>query len=164
MSTSATSSRRAWPRAASASVEGGRLRVGLKDGREISVPIDWFGWLRGATEAELQDFHLIEDGGGIWWESIDEGVSVPWLFGLPEFPPRADLDRYVVEYRQDGRRWVAEIPDLDSSTWARTLSAAKRDARVLIARLLDVHHLDRAGIEVVDEVHSAAPARVGAQR
>jgi hypothetical protein len=55
----------------------------LDDGRQLTVPLDWFDWLDGATDAERADVNVIEDGLGIWWESIDEGLSVPWLFGLP---------------------------------------------------------------------------------
>jgi hypothetical protein len=66
-----------------------------------------------------------------------------------------------VEYSHDGRRWIAEIEDLDSSTWGRTLAAARREARWLIAELLGVDDLDRAGIQVIDEVHAREPTRVG---
>ena len=24
------------------------------------------------------------DGAGVWWEGLEDGVSVPWLFGMPE--------------------------------------------------------------------------------
>lgn len=71
------------PTAVSVEVDEDWLRVGLADGRELTVPLDWFLWLHGATDADKADLHLIEDGLGIWWESIDEGLSVPWLFGLP---------------------------------------------------------------------------------
>ena len=71
------------PRATSAVVSGDRLRVALEDGRELLVPTDWFGWLATATAAQREDVHVIELGLGIWWEALDEGVSVPWLLGLP---------------------------------------------------------------------------------
>ena len=71
------------PRATSALVEGDRLHVVLADGRHLSVPLEWFEWLDTATDAQKADLHVIEDGLGIWWETIDEGLSVPWLFGLP---------------------------------------------------------------------------------
>jgi hypothetical protein len=64
-------------------VEDDRLRVALKDGRELSVPLAWFGWLEGATNEQRRDLEVIEYGLGIWWEALDEGVSVPWLLGLP---------------------------------------------------------------------------------
>jgi hypothetical protein len=74
------------PRAVSAIVDADRLRVALQDGREVSVPVTWFDWLAGATDAQRHDVRIIEGGVGIWWEQLDDGVSVPWLFGLPEWP------------------------------------------------------------------------------
>jgi hypothetical protein len=67
-------------------VDASRLWVSLKDGREISVPLAWFDWLASADEAARQDFRILEGGSGIWWETIDEGLSVPGLFGLSESP------------------------------------------------------------------------------
>jgi Protein of unknown function (DUF2442) len=147
-----------WPRGVSVTIDRERLRVELKDGREVSVPLGWFPWLAGATDEDRQDFELIEGGRGIWWERLDEGLSVPGLLGLPESPPRQKQDRYVIEYRREGKRWVAELPALDSSTWGATLAAAKREGRAALAMLLDVEDLETAGIEVVDEVHSTAVA------
>ncbi len=71
------------PRARSAAIDVDRLRVSLEDGREISVPLAWFRWLDGASAEQVADLEIIELGLGIWWESLDEGVSVPWLLGLP---------------------------------------------------------------------------------
>src|SRR3970282_1799929 len=100
-----------WPRAASVAVERERLRVSLKDGREIVVPVDWFDFLTKATDEQRQRFRLDEYGAGTPWDELEDGISVPSLFGLPESPPRRILDRYVVEYRRDGRVWNAEIRD-----------------------------------------------------
>ena len=71
------------PRASSADIADDRLRVALEDGRELSVPLAWFSWLEGATPQQRDDLAVIESGLGIWWEALDEGVSVPWLLGLP---------------------------------------------------------------------------------
>jgi hypothetical protein len=71
------------PRATSAVVADDRLRVALEDGRELSVPLAWFRWLEGATDAQRADLEVIEYGLGVWWGALDEGVSVPWLLGLP---------------------------------------------------------------------------------
>ena len=71
------------PRARSAVVDHERLCVALEDGREISVPLAWFGWLEQATKEQRADVEVIEFGLGIWWQALDEGVSVPWLLGLP---------------------------------------------------------------------------------
>ncbi len=71
------------PRATSAAVEADRLRISLADGRELTVPVAWFRWLESASEEQRSHFDIIEFGLGLWWESLDEGVSVPWLLGLP---------------------------------------------------------------------------------
>jgi hypothetical protein len=71
------------PVATAAVVADGRLHVTLGDGREIIVPISWFDWLANATDEQRSALDLIEGGEGIWWEQLDEGVSVPGLLGLP---------------------------------------------------------------------------------
>jgi predicted RNase H-like HicB family nuclease len=161
MSIASNSALTPWPRAASAAVEGERLHVSLKDGRQISVPLDWFAFLATATDDQRQRFELDEYGAAISWDELEDSISVPSLFGLPENPPRRIQDRYVVEYRHAGRVWNAEIRDLESSTRGRTLSDAKRNAREILAMLLNLTDLDEAGIDVVDEV--SAPEAVGAR-
>jgi len=72
------------PRAVRAGVDGARLWVALEDGRDVSAPVSWFDWLASATPAQRDDLRIIEGGLGIWWEQLEDGVSVPWLLGLPE--------------------------------------------------------------------------------
>ncbi len=55
------------------------LKVGLADGREISVPLDWFPRLCKATRTQRSKWRLIGRGLGIHWEEIDEDVSVEAL-------------------------------------------------------------------------------------
>jgi hypothetical protein len=50
--------------------------VTLADGREVSVPFEWFPRLRDATEDERKAWRLIGGGVGIHWEAIDEDISV----------------------------------------------------------------------------------------
>ena len=57
------------------------VHVRLLDGREISVPVEWFPRLRDATEEQRKRWRLIGKGVGIHWEDIDEGVSVAALLG-----------------------------------------------------------------------------------
>jgi hypothetical protein len=71
------------PRAVAARVDGARLHVSVADGREITVPVSRFEFLESASDAERADLRLIGNGRGIWWEQLEEGVSVPQLFGLP---------------------------------------------------------------------------------
>lgn len=72
-----------YPLAASAAIDRERLRIALKDGRELSVPVAWFDWLAHASDDERGELRIVEDGQGIWWDRLDDGVSVPDLFGLP---------------------------------------------------------------------------------
>ncbi len=86
MSSSMTTSTLSRPRAVSAACDATHLHVSIADGRMVSVPLDWFDWLVGAEPAQRDDLKIIEGGAGIWWEQLDDGVSVPGLLGLPENP------------------------------------------------------------------------------
>ena len=55
------------------------LRVELRDGREIAVPLDWFPVLRDASPAQRAAWRLIGGGVGINWAELDEDVSVAGL-------------------------------------------------------------------------------------
>jgi len=55
------------------------LHVQLLDGREISVPLEWFPKLRDATEKQKANWRLIGKGVGIHWEDMDEDLSVAGL-------------------------------------------------------------------------------------
>jgi len=48
----------------------------LEDGRELSIPLEWFPRLRKATEEQLNKWRLIGKGEGIHWDEIDEDISV----------------------------------------------------------------------------------------
>ena len=71
------------PTAADAAVIGDQLRVTLRDGRELSVPIAWFSWLAEAPATDRAHLRITEDGLGLWWDALDEGISVPGLLGSP---------------------------------------------------------------------------------
>ncbi|MBW7959694.1 MAG: DUF2442 domain-containing protein [Candidatus Promineofilum sp.] len=55
------------------------LVVGLSDGREISVPLEWFPRLRQAMPEQRENWRLIARGIGIHWEDIDEDIAVSTL-------------------------------------------------------------------------------------
>lgn len=59
------------------------MRVALADGRELSVPLEWFPRLRDASPALRQNWRLIGHGEGINWPDLDDDVSVGALLGLP---------------------------------------------------------------------------------
>jgi len=56
--------------------------VVLADGREVTVPLEWFPRLRDATIEQRREWRLIGGGIGIHWESIDEDISVESLLSL----------------------------------------------------------------------------------
>jgi len=58
------------------------LRVALADGREIIVPLEWFGRLRDACDEDRKDWRLIGGGVGIHWEKTDEDISVSTLLAI----------------------------------------------------------------------------------
>ena len=70
------------PRAVDVSCTADALRVVLADGREISVPLEWFPRLRDATGEQRKGWTLIGRGIGIHWECIDEDISVEGLLAL----------------------------------------------------------------------------------
>jgi hypothetical protein len=55
------------------------LHIQLTDGREISVPLEWFPALRDATDNQRNNWRLIGRGVGIHWEDLDEDISVAGL-------------------------------------------------------------------------------------
>jgi hypothetical protein len=54
----------------------GAFRVALEDGRELTIPIDWFPRLRDATAAQRNNWRLIGRGEGIHWPDVDEDISI----------------------------------------------------------------------------------------
>lgn len=56
--------------------------VTLADGREVTVPLEWFPRLRDATGEQRCDWRLIGGGVGIHWEAIDEDISVESILAL----------------------------------------------------------------------------------
>ena len=55
------------------------MLVSLSDGREISVPLEWFPRLRNATSEQRNKWRFIARGIGIHWEEIDEDIAVTTL-------------------------------------------------------------------------------------
>jgi hypothetical protein len=55
------------------------MHVSLSDGREVSVPLEWFPRLRNATHEQRNRWRFIARGVGIHWEEVDEDVAVSTL-------------------------------------------------------------------------------------
>ena len=56
-----------------------KMLIFLEDGRELSIPLEWFPKLRNASAKELNNWRLIGNGEGIHWEDLDEDLSVERL-------------------------------------------------------------------------------------
>lgn len=67
------------PMAADVRFDHEMMHVRLTDGREISVPLEWFPKLRDAKERQRKKWRLIGKGVGIHWEELDEDISVSAL-------------------------------------------------------------------------------------
>ena len=55
------------------------MHVRLVDGREISVPLEWFPNLRRAPKQQRNHWRLIGKGVGIHWPDLDEDISIAAL-------------------------------------------------------------------------------------
>jgi hypothetical protein len=67
------------PVAVEVHVSDSMLRVVLEDGRDLSVPIEWFPRLRGASQAARENWRFIGRGEGIHWSDLDEDISIEGL-------------------------------------------------------------------------------------
>ncbi len=56
-----------------------KMTVLFEDGREISIPLEWFPKLRDAKFEDLKKWRFIGDGEGIHWEALDEDILVEKL-------------------------------------------------------------------------------------
>ena len=56
--------------------ENSKMIVFLEDGRELSIPLEWFPRLRKATTLELNKWRFIGNGEGVHWTEIDEDISI----------------------------------------------------------------------------------------
>ena len=53
-----------------------KMTLFLEDGRELSVPLEWFPKLRSASKKDLENWRFIGNGEGIHWDSLDEDISI----------------------------------------------------------------------------------------
>ncbi len=56
-----------------------KMIVFLEDGRELSVPLEWFPRLREASMVQLKNWRFIGKGEGIHWSDLDEDILVERL-------------------------------------------------------------------------------------
>jgi hypothetical protein len=53
-----------------------KMIIYIEDGRELSIPLEWFPKLRDATPEQLKSWRLIGNGEGIHWDGIDEDILI----------------------------------------------------------------------------------------
>ncbi len=63
-----------------------KMKVFLNDGREISIPLEWFPRLRKANDKERSNWRLIGGGIGMHWEKLDEDISLEGLIQASIYP------------------------------------------------------------------------------
>lgn len=69
------------PRAHSIDFADGNLVVGLEDGREIRVPLEWFPRLRDASLKQLRQCEIAGGGIAVHWPTLDEDILIKRLLG-----------------------------------------------------------------------------------
>jgi hypothetical protein len=100
------------------------LTVELRDGRSVSVPLEWYPRLVNATARERQRWELIGPGIGIHWPKVDEDISVEALLrGLPSGESPESLQRWLDSRRRPANRRL-------QPTKARQRTGAKRRSSV----------------------------------
>lgn len=65
--------------------DGNVLHVSLRDGREVSLPIDrieWLDWLAKATPQQREKWSLEPGGYAIYWEDLDDGIEIEHILTL----------------------------------------------------------------------------------
>lgn len=74
------------------------LSVDLSDGRTISVPLAWYPRLLHGSMEERQDWRLISNGEGIYWNQLDEDISVRnIIFGQPSGESQKSFQRWLTQ-------------------------------------------------------------------
>jgi hypothetical protein len=56
-----------------------KMIIYLEDGRDVSIPLEWFPKLRDASLTQLSNWRFIGGGKGIHWEDLDEDLLVKEL-------------------------------------------------------------------------------------
>ena len=77
------------------------LEVVLRDGRTLSVPLEWYPRLANGSPRERQRWRLIGGGIGIHWPDLDEDISISGLLaGLPSGESTKSLKQWLPPGKQ----------------------------------------------------------------
>ena len=66
-----------------------RVSVTLADGRIISNPLEWHGWLKNAAQKQQANYELLPFS--IYWPDLDEGLDIEGM--LRGIRPALDADK-----------------------------------------------------------------------
>ena len=78
------------------SIDNESLMIDLVDGRNISVPLEWYPRLLHGTPQERNNWRLIGRGEGIHWSDLDEDISVENVWaGRPSGESQRSLKRWL---------------------------------------------------------------------
>jgi hypothetical protein len=103
------------------------LEVVLRDGRTLSVPLEWYPRLAHGSPAERQRWRLIGEGIGIHWPDLDEDISIAGLLaGLPSGESASSLKQWLASRRRP--------PDSALQPTSRAKRKAKSKSRSRAAR------------------------------
>jgi hypothetical protein len=84
------------------------LIVELRDGRTVSVPLEWYPRLAHGTPRERQQWELIGPGVGIHWPALDEDISVEGLLqGLPSGESEVSFTRWLESRQRPAKQALA---------------------------------------------------------
>ena len=78
------------PTIVSVSVRAGKIRVALRDGRDVAIPLHWSPRLLAATPAQRRNVQIVDDGRALRWPDIDEDIEVSAFLAhesIATFPP-----------------------------------------------------------------------------
>ena len=65
--------------------EGDIIHVLLSDGRDISVSLhqfDWLKWLANAPQEKREKWSIEPNGYAIYWDDLDDGIEVEHLLSM----------------------------------------------------------------------------------
>ena len=83
------------------------LVVELRDGRTVSVPLDWYPRLAHGTPRERRHWELIGPGLGIHWPALDEDISIEGLLqGRPSGEGEASFSRWLQSRQKPAHKRV----------------------------------------------------------
>ncbi len=90
------------PRALDVEVAEETIRVWLRDGRTMTVPLAWYPRLCDGTPVERNNWESVGDGIAVHWPDLDEDVSIGGLMSGPSLERATTLGRWLLA-RREGR-------------------------------------------------------------